>query len=145
MNRIRRITATSTAVLGAAASTIALAGSAYACQTVVDPFTGTPQCIDTSQPSYVAPADPSPGLAWLGIIVGVVLVVAAVLLLVRGRIPKRAPAPAQPLAKVETRTGFSTAEPADTQTLLAELEAELQDQRHENQRLRTELEALRMS
>src|SRR5687768_1412216 len=140
MNRIRRIATTSAAVLGAATSTIALAGSAYACQTVVDPFTGTPQCIDTSQPSYVGQADPSP---WLGIAVGILLVVAAVLLLVRGRLAKRAPAPAQPLAKVESRAGFSTAEPADIQTLLAELEAELQDQRQENERLRIELETLR--
>jgi hypothetical protein len=141
MNRIRRIIATSAAVLVAAASTIALAGSAYACQTVVDPFTGTPQCIDTSQPSYAPPADPSP---WLGISVGVVLVVTALVLLVRRRPARRAPAVAQPRTRVDIRPEFFGAEPADTETLVAELEAQLQDQRHENERLRAELEALRV-
>jgi hypothetical protein len=139
MNRNRHIVTAGAAVLLAAVSSIALAGSALACELVVDPFTGTPQCIDTSQPSYAPSADPSP---WLVIAVGVFLVVTAVVLLVRGRFPKRTPA-ARPQPRPDLQPEFSAAEPADFEIRLAELEAELQDQRHENERLRTELATLR--
>ena len=134
---MNRVTITTSAVLLAAASSIALAGSAFACETTVDPFTGTLVCADTSQPSGVGIDNPSP---WLGIAVGAVLVVTAVLLLVRRPLKR---APAQPQPKVVYGTGFSAAQPAETQTRLAELEAELQDERHENERLRIELQALR--
>jgi hypothetical protein len=140
MNPIRRIITAGAAVLLAAASSIVLAGSALACELVVDPFTGTPQCIDTSQPSYAPSANPSP---WLGIGVGVFLLVAAVVLLVRGRFPKRAPASGRPQPGLDVQPEFLAAEPADFEIRLAELEAELQGQRNENERLRTELEMLR--
>jgi hypothetical protein len=134
---MNRIATTSAAVLLAATSSIALTGSAFACETTVDPFTGTLVCADTSQPVDAGLDAPSP---WLGIAVGVALVVAAVLLLVR-RPAKRAPA--QPQAKLAYPSGFSTAGLTDTHTRLAELEADLQDERHENERLRSELQALR--
>jgi hypothetical protein len=137
MNRIHRALTTTAAVLVAAASTIGLAGSAFACQIVVDPFTGTPQCTNTVQPTSAASTDSWP---WLEISIGVLLVVTAVVLLVRRRFVNRAPAPAQP--QPDNRTEFSAAKPADTRARLAELEAELQDQRHENARLRNELELL---
>jgi H+/Cl- antiporter ClcA len=87
MNAVRRTVTISAAALVAAASTIPLAGSAAACEIVVDSYTGSTQCLDVPQPATGL------SITWLWIGLAVALAAAATLLMARRRPLKRLPAP----------------------------------------------------
>lgn len=94
MNALPRTITISAAALVAAASTIPLAGSASACEMVVDSYTGSAQCLDVPQPATGL------SIAWLWIGLAVALAAAAALLMARRRPLKRLPAPAPLQANV---------------------------------------------
>ena len=104
MNAVRRILTTSAAALVAAASTLPLAGSAAACEIVVDSYTGSAQCLDMPQ------AASSFSIAWLWIGLAAVLATAAAVLVARRRPLKRLPAPAALKANVGESTRLPTTE-----------------------------------
>jgi hypothetical protein len=113
MNPVRRTITISAVALVAAVSTIPLAGSAFACEYVVDPFTGSARCVDAPQPSY----DTGASLAWLWISLAVVLATTAAVFLARRRPLKRLPAPAASLkANAVESTGLHTTEQAQIPT-----------------------------
>jgi hypothetical protein len=88
MNALHRTNTISAAAVLAAASTIPLAGSASACEIVVDSYTGSARCLDAPQPATGV------SIVWLWIGLAVVLAAAAALLMARRRPLKRLPAPA---------------------------------------------------
>jgi hypothetical protein len=88
MNPIRRIITIGGATLVMAASTIPLAGSAFACEYVVDSYTGSARCLDVPQPGT------SFSIAWVWIGLAVVLAITAAVLLAGRRPLRRPPAPA---------------------------------------------------
>jgi hypothetical protein len=88
MNALRRTITISAAALVALASTIPVAGSASACEIVVDSYTGSASCLDAPQPGTGF------SIAWLWIGLAAVLAAAAVLLVARRRPLKRLRAPA---------------------------------------------------
>jgi hypothetical protein len=92
MNAVRRTLTTSAAALVAVASTLPLAGSAAACEIVVDSYTGSAQCLDLPQPTS------SFSIAWLWIGFAAVLTTAVAVLVARRRPLKRRPAPTAPTA-----------------------------------------------
>jgi hypothetical protein len=104
MNAVRRTLTTSAAALVAAASTLPLAGSAAACEIVVDSYTGSAQCLDVPQPTS------SFSIAWLWIGLAAILATAAAVHVARRRPLKGLPAPAATKANVGTSTRPHTTE-----------------------------------
>ena len=110
MNAVRRTITISAAALVAAASTIPLAGSASACEIVVDSHTGSAQCLHVPQPATGV------SITWLWIGLAVVLATAAAVFLARRRPLKRLPSPAPLKEQVATSTELPARKQAETQT-----------------------------
>jgi hypothetical protein len=110
---LRSITISGVAVVGMA-STILLAGSASACEIVVDSYTGSARCVDAPLPSSATP-DPS-SLGWLWIGLAVALAITAAVLLARWWTRGRTRPPRPPATKADASTKSPLSEQATPQT-----------------------------
>jgi len=171
--KVHRLTTTIVAVLVTVVSTMPLAASASGCQLVVDPFKGTARCADAPQPGTQTTDPSYQwlwiSLATLVLVAAAMAFMArrrhrrSLAPPDQGQAPQRfrwpwrvpargrssvgrhehAPVQAELEGEFDNWTEFYANQLSDTKTRLAGLVTELQHQRRENERLRTELETLR--